>query len=132
MTSADGAAPWHAHIYYRPDQRDEADALRVGFAALRLAGEPDLLFVGALRDHKVGPHPVPQFEIHFLERALATIRPMLEASGLRVLIHPLTLDDLADHTSHGQWIGEPIELDLSVLDPPGINQGVARFGKTDF
>ena len=28
--------------------------------------------------------------------------------------------------------GTPIDLDLTVLDPPGINQGFARFGKTDF
>lgn len=133
MNEGEGNAQWHAHIYYRPEQRDEADALRVGFEALKLAGaEPDLLFVGSLRDHKVGPHPVPQFEIHFLERALPSLRPMLECSGLRVLIHPLTLDDLADHTRLGHWIGQPIDLDLSVLDPPGINQGVARFGKTDF
>ena len=27
-----------------------------------------------------------------------------------------------------QW--EPV--DLSTLDPPGLNQGVARFGKSDF
>jgi len=29
-------------------------------------------------------------------------------------------------------LGEPVELDLSTLDPPGMNQGVARFGKSDF
>jgi DOPA 4,5-dioxygenase len=29
-------------------------------------------------------------------------------------------------------MGAPIELDLSCMDPPGINQGFARFGKTDF
>jgi DOPA 4,5-dioxygenase len=132
MIDRDGSAPWHAHIYFTADQREEADALRIGFEALRLTGEPDLLFVGSLRDHKVGPHPIPQFEIHFLEGAMASVRATLEASGLKVLIHPLTDDDLADHTRLGQWIGEPIELDLTVLDPPGVNQGVARFGKTDF
>lgn len=45
---------------------------------------------------------------------------------------PLTDDDLADHTTLAWWIGEPLELDTSVLDPPGVNQGVARFGKSDF
>jgi DOPA 4,5-dioxygenase len=47
-------------------------------------------------------------------------------------VHALTPDDLADHTTLAQWIGEPIPLDLSVLDPPGINQGIARCGKCDF
>ena len=41
-------------------------------------------------------------------------------------------DDLADHTALAHWIGEPVELDVTVLDPPGTNQGVARFGKSDF
>jgi DOPA 4,5-dioxygenase len=44
----------------------------------------------------------------------------------------LTNDDLADHTSKAVWVGEPLTLDLSVLDPTGINQGIARFGKSDF
>jgi DOPA 4,5-dioxygenase len=48
------------------------------------------------------------------------------------LVHPLTEDDLADHTSLAHWIGEPVELDLTTLDPPGINQGMGRFGKSDF
>jgi aromatic ring-cleaving dioxygenase len=56
----------------------------------------------------------------------------IEASGLRALVHPLTDDDLADHTSLAQWIGEPLDLDLATIDPPGRNQGVARFGKADF
>jgi DOPA 4,5-dioxygenase len=44
----------------------------------------------------------------------------------------LTLDDLADHTRLGRRIGAPVELDLIVLDPSGGNQGLARYGKTDF
>ena len=55
----------------------------------------------------------------------------LEASGLRALVHPLTDDDLADHTTLGHWLGEPVALDVTVLDPPGVNQGLARFGKGD-
>jgi DOPA 4,5-dioxygenase len=29
------------------------------------------------------------------------------------------------------WIGQPLVLDRSVLDPPGMNQGIARFGRSD-
>ena len=79
-----------------------------------------------------GPHPLPQYEIHFLEASREAVIAMIEASGLPALVHPLTDDDLADHTSLAHWIGEPLELDLSVLDPPGVNQGMPRFGKTDF
>ncbi len=124
------SAPYHAHIYYALEDRPVAEALRRRFQAM--TGLGDVLYVGELRDGKVGPHPIPQFEIHFREDQLPTLRPMLEACGLRVLIHPLTDDDLADHTNLGDWIGEPLELDLTTLDPPGVNQGVARFGRTDF
>jgi aromatic ring-cleaving dioxygenase len=85
-----------------------------------------------MMDHGVGPHPVAQYEVHFREGALGQVVSAIDASGLRALVHPLTDDDLADHTSLGHWIGEPLELDLTVLDPPGMNQGVARFGNSDF
>jgi DOPA 4,5-dioxygenase len=70
--------------------------------------------------------------VHFLEDARPDVVAAIEASGLRALVHPLTDDDLADHTTLAHWIGEPVELDVTVLDPPGHNQGVARFGRTDF
>ncbi|PZO47150.1 MAG: aromatic ring-opening dioxygenase [Alphaproteobacteria bacterium] len=133
MTDETGRAPYHAHIYYTADERSVAAELR---DKLQTAPPDDplteLLLVGELRDHKAGPHITSQFEIHFDERLLPVVEAALSRAGLRVLIHPLTLDDLGDHTHLGRWIGEPVELDLTILDPPGVNQGIARFGKTDF
>jgi DOPA 4,5-dioxygenase len=129
----DARAPWHAHIYFDAGRRPTAEALRRRLMTLQASGEsPEILFVGDLRDGKVGPHPVPQYEVHFRKAAVPEVRALIAASGLRALMHPLTDDDLADHTSLADWIGEPLELDLTTLDPPGVNQGVARFGKTDF
>jgi aromatic ring-cleaving dioxygenase len=129
----DRDAPYHAHVYYSADGRPAAEALRERFIRLQAAGsDPHILFVGRLTDGRAGPHPIPQYEIHFLEGSLSGVTAAIEASGLRALVHPLTDDDLADHTNLGRWIGEPVDLDLAVLDPPGKNQGVARFGKTDF
>jgi aromatic ring-cleaving dioxygenase len=119
--------PHHAHIYVMPGQEEAAEALRSRFGA-----DPDILLVGRLTKGRTGPHPIPQFEVHFRKALLGAVRRVIAASGLRALIHPLTDDDLADHTSLAEWIGEPVKLDVSALDPPGINQGVARFGKTDF
>src|SRR6476469_3734721 len=119
----DDGAPYHAHIYYSDEDRFAADVLRDQFVASR----PEVLFVGQMTDRGVGPHPIPQFEVHFYKPALESVISAIEASGLRALVHPLTDDDLADHTKLGHWIGEPLDLDLSVLDPPGENQGVARF-----
>lgn len=123
----DGDAPYHAHIYYSPNERRAAEELREQF--LR---EQRFLFVGQMTDRGVGPHPLPQYEVHFVERSLPEVVTAIESSGLRALVHPLTDDDLADHTSLAHWIGKPLELDVTVLDPPGTNQGVARFGKSDF
>ncbi len=122
----DAEAPYHAHVYYSPGQRPAAEALRKQFR-----NRSDMLFVGAMIDHGVGPHPIAQYEIHFLADTLSVVIALIEPTGLRALVHPLTDDDLADHTSLGHWIGEPLPLDLSVLDPPGRNKGLARFGKRD-
>ena len=129
----DNSAPYHAHIYYVAETRSTAQALHRRLSEARASGEISrLLFVGELRDRKVGPHPIPQFEIHFTKDVLSAILPLIENSGLTALVHPLTDDDLADHTSLAHWIGKPLDLDLTTLDPPGVNQGVARFAKTDF
>ena len=120
-------APYHAHIYFLPEELDAAVAMRDACER-----DPRILFVGQMTDGKAGPHPIPQFEIHFLRQSINGVLAMIGASGHRALVHPLTDDDLADHTSLATWIGEPIDLDLSTLDPPGMNQGVPRFGKADF
>ncbi len=125
-------APWHAHIYYDPAERPAAEALRASFADMMVDDVAPILFIGRLTDGPVGPHPIPQFEIHFPATAGGTIARTIETSGLRALVHPLTDDDVADHTTLAHWIGQPLDLDLSVLDPPGHNQGVARFGISDF
>ena len=127
------AAPFHAHIYFTAEQRTMAEALREAFLLQMGSGSAfPLLFVGEMMDRAVGPHSLPQFEIHFLERSIEGVVTLIEASGLRALVHPLTDDDIADHTISARWIGAPVDLDLTVLDPPGLNKGVSRFGKSDF
>jgi len=128
-----GDAPYHAHVYYSEAERPAADTLRdIFLRGTEDESESRILFVGRMTEGAVGPHPIPQFELHFPESALAAVTAAIESSGLRALVHPLTDDDLADHTDLACWIGEPVALDLDALDPPGVNQGVARFGKSDF
>jgi len=126
------SAPYHARIYYESRDRVSAERLHHELSNAKGVGDfVSVLFVGEMRDKTVGPHPKPQFEAHFLEDALPRVLALIKASGLTALVHPLTDDDLADHTSLAVWIGEPLPLDHSVLDPPGMNQGIARFGKSD-
>lgn len=125
MTDPD--APYHAHIYFEDADRAAAAALRDDFG-----NDPAILFVGAMTDGAAGPHPIAQYEVHFPGRHRPVVVAAIEAAGLRALVHPLTDDDLADHTRLAHWIGEPVALDVSVLDPPGVNQGIPRFGISDF
>ena len=125
--------PFHAHIYYDAADRSAAAQLHSDLRAGKATGDlVDVIFVGEMTDRPVGPHPIAQFEVHFRRRALPTVLTRIKARRLRALVHQLTDDDLADHTSQALWVGEPLTLDMSVLDPPGINQGIARFGKSDF
>lgn len=129
----DAYDPFHAHIYYDASDRSAAEQLHSDLRAKKGTGDLiDVLFVGEMTERPVGPHPIPQYEVHFHRKALPAVLERIKASRLRALVHQLTDDDLADHTSQALWIGEPVPLDLSVLDPPGMNQGVARFGKSDF
>ena len=89
--------PFHAHVYFDATDREVAETLHRKIDASR--GSLGVLYVGEMRDRPLGPHPKPQFEIHFLEASLGKLMPLLEASGLRALVHPLTDDDLADHTT---------------------------------
>jgi DOPA 4,5-dioxygenase len=129
----DAYDPFHAHIYYDAADPLSAEHLHAELLAGKGAGDLlDVIFVGEMIDRAVGPHPAPQYEVHFYRKALPAVLERIKASRLRALIHQLTDDDLADHTSQALWIGEPLALDLSVLDPPGMNQGIGRFGKSDF
>src|SRR3546814_16035562 len=67
MTDPD--APYHAHIYYDPAERPAAAALRDA-----LAGDPAILLVGPMTDRPIGPHPCPQYEVHFRACSVETIR----------------------------------------------------------
>lgn len=127
------AAPYHAHVYFGAGDRAIAEGLHRKLSDAKGHGDlGSVVFVGDMRDSSVGPHPKPQFEVHFLVDGLPRVLALIKASGLTALVHPLTDDDLADHTSLALWIGDPVRLDHSVLDPPGMNQGIARFGKSDF
>src|SRR5438552_4541727 len=92
-------APYHAHIYYDLHDRDPAEQLRQQMSTAADMGAVKVLFVGEMRDANMGPHPRPQFEVHFRTDALRTVIELIERSGLTALVHPLTDDDLADHTS---------------------------------
>ncbi|MGQ0674724.1 MAG: DOPA 4,5-dioxygenase family protein [Rhodospirillales bacterium] len=105
-------AGYHAHVYYDPaTTRGLAESLRAAIGAgFRVQ-------LGRMHDRPVGPHPVAMYQVAFPVAEFARLVPwlMLNRAGLSVLVHPETGDDLADHTAHAMWLGEPVPLNLEFL-----------------
>jgi DOPA 4,5-dioxygenase len=102
---------YHAHVYYGPDTRALAGALREAIGA-RFDVQ-----LGRWHDQPVGPHPQAMYQVAFPVAEFPKLVPwlMLNRSGLSVLVHPLTGDDYDDHALYPLWLGERLALDLESL-----------------
>jgi aromatic ring-cleaving dioxygenase len=103
---------FHAHIYYDPDQVEQAKALAA--AAQAKFGVP----VGHFHLKPVGPHPrgscqmtIPTDQFGDFAQWIA-----LNRGGLTIFAHTSTGEDRADHTEHVIWFGPSEPLDLSIFD----------------
>jgi aromatic ring-cleaving dioxygenase len=102
---------FHAHVYFNAATRKNAETLREALGA-RFS-----VRVGAWHEKPVGPHPKAMYQVAF---ALDQFGPfvtwlMLNRDGLSILAHPLTGDEVADHTKNTLWLGEPLPLDIDCL-----------------
>lgn len=102
---------YHAHVYFGPDTVAQARAL------CEQAGARFGLRVGRVHEKRVGPHPQWSCQLAFDRTQFDAVIPWLEQNrhGLTVLVHGLTGDDLADHTRHASWLGEPAVLNLAMF-----------------
>jgi DOPA 4,5-dioxygenase len=105
-------AAYHAHVYFNERTVNQAEQLCT--AAGQQLGVP----VGRVHRKLVGPHPHRSCQLSFTRQQFETVIPWLEQhrNGLNILVHGLTGDDLADHTAHATWLGEPQPLVLSFFD----------------
>ncbi len=110
-TGLDAITGYHAHVYYDEETRGRAQRLREAVGAAFQVG------LGRWHDRPVGPHPRWSYQIAFDAGEFARLVPFiaLNREGLAVLVHPLTGDEVADHSEHALWMGEVLELDLDVL-----------------
>jgi aromatic ring-cleaving dioxygenase len=108
---SDQISGYHAHIYYNPTTRAEAERLRAGI------GERFAARLGSWHDEPVGPHPIAMYQVAFAIEEFPHLVPwlMLNRNGLDVLVHPMTGDSVADHTRNALWLGSPLPLRLEVL-----------------
>jgi len=105
---------YHAHVYYDPATTKPVAERLVDAIARKFA-----VRLGGFFDQPVGPHPIANVQIIFTTGDFAELAPwlMLNRGGLDILIHPLTDDSVADHSSQAMWLGNPVPMRLDVLRP---------------
>jgi aromatic ring-cleaving dioxygenase len=111
---------YHAHVYFSEETRPTAERL-----AHRLNESFDVE-IGAFSGDRVGPHPIPQFQMIFKNEQFATVVPwlMLNREGLDILLHPLTDDMVDDHTVYATWLGKPVDLVLDHMQRRGYREAL--------
>jgi DOPA 4,5-dioxygenase len=73
--------------------------------------------MGRVHSRPVGPHPRWSYQVAFPPDMFSTFVPWLALNrgDLVVLVHPNTGHDLTDHRDRALWLGEKVDLDLSIL-----------------
>lgn len=102
---------YHAHVYFGPTSVPQARAL------CQRAGKLFGVVVGRVHEREVGPHPHWSCQLAFDGANFDAFIPWLDQHrcGLDVLVHGLSGDDLADHTTHAAWLGQAAALKLDMF-----------------
>ena len=102
---------YHAHVYFNEATLEQAKTL------CQTAGELFEVTVGRFHCKPIGPHPCWSCQLAFTTDKYADLISWLalNRNGLNILIHPLTGNDLLDHTNYAAWMGTPQSLNLEVL-----------------
>jgi aromatic ring-cleaving dioxygenase len=102
---------FHAHIYYDPEQVEQARALAAA-AQARFS-----VAVGHFHLRPVGPHPRGSCQLTVQRDDFGDVAQWLalHRDGLTIFAHAETGNDLADHTQHVIWFGPSEELNLSMF-----------------
>lgn len=103
---------FHAHIYFDPEEVEEARAL--GDVAHQRFGVP----VGRYHPRPVGPHPRGSVQLTVAPAQFGEFAQWLVLSrgDLTIFAHSNTGDDLADHTGHLIWFGASETLNLAMFE----------------
>ncbi len=102
---------YHAHVYFDQSSLEQASAL------CSLAAELFNVNIGTIHQKNVGPHPCWSCQISFNRDHFDQLVPWLDnqRQNLNILIHPVTGNNLDDHSKNAAWLGEPIPLNLSLF-----------------
>lgn len=111
MTETETIHGWHAHVYFEPEQVEQAKAI---CEAVRDRFD---IQMGRMHVQPVGPHPTGSCQLTIPPSRFAEVTAWLalNRAGLNVFTHAETGDLWADHTAHVVWLGESQALRLDVL-----------------
>ena len=115
MTDADISTikGYHAHVYFDPETKDEAWALREKVEPLFAKAA-----IGRFHEKPIGPHPQNSFQIAFGPQMFGAVIPWLALNrgSLRIFVHAVTDDAFYDHTALAMWLGDSVPLELSIFE----------------
>ena len=102
---------YHAHVYFDKSTVEQAQLL------CEEAGKRFKATVGRMHHKPIGPHPCWSCQLAFDRSNHTDLLTWLALNrkGLKILIHPLTGNNLKDHTDYASWMGEPQALKLEVF-----------------
>ena len=102
---------YHAHVYFDESTVEQAQLL------CEEAGKRFKVIVGRMHHKPIGPHTCWSCQLAFDRSNHTDLLTWLALNrkGLKILIHPLTGNNLKDHTDYASWMGEPQALKLEVF-----------------
>ena len=103
---------YHAHVYF------DSDTLEMASGLCEQARKRFDLKVGRVHQKLVGPHPKWSCQIIFASKHFDKFIPWINENrnGLTIFVHALSGDHLKDHTDFAYWLGDSVELDLSMFE----------------
>lgn len=110
----DNIREYHAHLYY-----SDQDGLETAQRIARELSAKYNVSIGRFHQKKVGPHPLWSVQIAFSAELFDRVIPwlMLHRETLDVLFHPLSGDELFDHTQGASWLGNSHPLNITQFLP---------------
>ncbi|MDO6562540.1 DOPA 4,5-dioxygenase family protein [Amphritea sp. 1_MG-2023] len=102
---------YHAHVYF------DANSLKQAEELCEQARYTLNISMGRIHQKCVGPHSEWSCQLSFSAEQFADVIPwlMLNRHGLTVFIHPVTGNDLNDHTHYTMWLGDSKPLNIALF-----------------
>ena len=107
----DSISKYHAHVYF-----DDATA-NLAQALCEAAAQKFSVTMGRMHHKPIGPHPSWSCQLAFDRSNHTELLTWLalNRNELTILIHPLSGNDLLDHTDYASWMGQPQKLNLEMF-----------------